>query len=463
MITQLYRECLHDFRLWFERKTGRKPLLIRGARQTGKTTAIRMFAEERGLKLIELNMEKNWGFTALLQNNEPRKLIEAIEFELNCDIDPETTLLFFDEVQVTPSLLALLRYFYEETPEYAVVATGSLLEFALASPEFSLPVGRIEIYHMGPFSFEEFLLATDNNRAVDYIRNYRINDDVSDVFHEKLMKLVRLYSVVGGMPESIASFKESGSLRDVERIKAGIIETFILDFNKYGSKANPVLLKKIFNSLPRMQGRKVVYSNIDPHVRSKDLAPALDQLCLAKVVSKVFHSAANGVPLSAERNDRFFKPLLLDVGLLLTQLHLNPVDVEHVSDLNLVNDGSLAEQFIGQQLYYMSPSYHDPESYYWAREKRGANAEVDYLWVDEHAQIVPVEVKSGKSGSLRSLQTIIQEKGFRLAIRFNSDFPSILEENRQTPKGIASYQLVSLPHYLVQQVNRIIAQVEDGS
>lgn len=453
---QLHRECLHDFKLWFKRKGGRKPLLIRGARQTGKTTAIRMFTEECGLTLIELNMEKKWGFASLFQNNDPRKVIEAIELELNCDIDPETTLLFFDEVQASPALLALLRYFYEEIPEYAVVATGSLLEFVLASPEFSLPVGRIELYHMGPFSFEEFLSALDNKRALKYIRNCTIDDPVSSAVHDQLNMLTRLYMVVGGMPESITTYKESNSLREVERIKSGIIETFILDFNKYGSKANPVLLRKIFAALPAMLGRKVVYSNIDPHVRSKDLAPALDQLCLAKVVSKVFHSAANGLPLAAEVNDRFFKPLLLDVGLLLTQLHLNPVDVEHAEDINFVNRGSLAEQFIGQQLYHMAPSYRDPELYYWAREKKGASAEVDYICVDGHTRIVPVEVKSGKTGSLRSLQTIMQEKGFGVALRFNSAALSVVSEARVTPKGPAAYQLLSLPHYLVQQVNRLL-------
>ncbi len=223
-------------------------------------------------------------------------------------------------------------------------------------------------------------------------------------------------------------------------MKSGIIETFTLDFNKYGSKVDPALLSKVFNALPAMLGRKVIYSNIDPHVRSKDLAPALDQLCLAKVVSKTFHSAANGIPLSAEKNDRYFKPLLLDVGLLLTQLHLNPIDVEQVDDLNLINNGSLAEQFIGQQLYYLAPAYRDPELYYWAREKRGASAEVDYLYVDEHTRIVPVEVKSGKTGSLRSLQTIIQEKGLSVALRFNSEKPSVLIEERYTPKGAITYQ-----------------------
>lgn len=450
------RECLQDFKQWFERKSGRKPLLIRGARQTGKTTAIRMFAEEYGLTLIELNMEKKWGFSSLFQNNDPRKVIEAIEFELNCDIDAANTLLFFDEVQASPALLALLRYFYEETPEYAVVATGSLLEFALASPEFSLPVGRIELYHMGPFSFEEFITALGNKRALEFIGNCTIEDGIPQEVHEQLNKLIRLYTVVGGMPESIVTYKESGSLREVERVKSGIIETFTLDFNKYGLKTDSALLRKVFNALPAILGRKVIYSNIDPNVRSKALASALDQLCLAKVVSKIFHSSANGLPLSAEKNDRYFKPLLLDVGLLLTQLHLNPIDVEHVDDLNLINSGSLAEQFIGQQLYYLAPAYRDPELYYWAREKKGASAEIDYLYVDEHARIVPVEVKSGKTGSLRSLQTIIQEKGLSVALRFNSEKPSVLTEERHTSKGAITYQLVSLPHYLVQQVNRFL-------
>ena len=451
------RQCLHDFGVWFKRGNGRKPLLIRGARQTGKTTAIRMFARQSGLKLIELNMEKKWAFTSILKNNDPFKIIEAIEFELNCDIVPEKTLLFFDEVQVTPALLGVLRYFYEETPEYAVVATGSLLEFALATPTFSLPVGRVELYHMGPFSFEEFLAALDKEHALALIQNFSISDSVSEALHDQLNKLVRLYTIVGGMPEAIVTFKESGSLREVERIKVNINETFILDFNKYTPKVDTALLKRVFSFLPALQGKKVIYSNIDPNVRSKEIASAIDHLCLAKVVTKVFHSAANGVPLAAEKNERFFKPLLLDVGLLLSQLHLNPMDVEQTNDLNLVNKGSVAEQFIGQQLYNQSASYRDPELYYWARERKGASAEVDYLFVDEHAEIVPVEVKSGKTGSLRSLQIIMQEKRLPIAVRFNSDIPSLLTENRQTSKGPITYQLLSLPHYFVQQINRILS------
>jgi len=456
MSTHLHRQCLQYFDEWYRRGKNRKPLLIRGARQIGKTTAVRIFAEQAGLELIELNMEKVWSFTSQIDTNNPRKLIEAIEFELNKDIKPEKSLLFFDEVQAIPHLLGILRYFYEEMADIAVIATGSLLEFTLAEPDFSLPVGRIELYHMGPFSFEEFISALDNKRALAFINNFSLDKVIPDVIHQQLNKLVRLYTIIGGMPEAIAIYRESGSLREVERIKSNIIETFILDFNKYKGKINTALLRKVFDSLPAQLGKKVIYSHIDPHVRAKDVSSAVEQLCLAKVLSRVFHSSANGIPLAAEKNERYFKPLLLDIGLLLTQLRLNPMETENAEDLNLVNRGTLAEQFIGQQLFHLYPPYRDPELYYWTRESRASSAEVDYLIADGQGRIIPIEVKSGKTGSLRSLQTITKEKGLSLAIRFNSDKPSIFNEKRITPKGEVKYQLLSLPHYLVQQVERLL-------
>lgn len=160
--------------------------------------------------------------------------------------------------------------------------------------------------------------------------------------------------------------------------------------------------------------------------------------------------------LAAEKNERYFKPLLLDIGLFLSQFGLNPIETENAEDLNLVNRGTLAEQFIGQQLYHLHPPYRNPELCYWARESRASSAEVDYLIAVENGRIIPIEVKSGKTGSLRSLQTITKEKGLSLVIRFNSDKPSVFNENRITPKGDVEYQLLSLPHYLVQQVERIL-------
>jgi uncharacterized protein len=452
MADQLNRTCFQFFADWLNRKPSRKPLLIRGARQIGKTTSVRLFAERQGLDLIECNMEKPWDFLPYIERKDPKKIIEALEFQLNRDLDPERSLIFFDEIQACPGLIAVLRYFYEEAPEYAVMATGSLLEFALAEPQFSLPVGRIELFHMQPFSFEEFLQALEQDKALDFIQNYELSQDIPLGVHHKLTDLVRQYCIIGGMPESICSYKSNLNLRDVERIKATIIETFGLDFHKYSPRANIKVLKNSFDYLPASIGKKMVYSHVDPHIKTAEVSNAIDQLALAKLITKVYHTSANGIPLGAEKNEKYYKILFLDVGLLMTQLFLKPIDLTSLTELNFVNAGDIAEQFIGQQLLFEATPYKTSELYYWARERKGASAEVDYLSVDFSHNIIPIEVKSGKTGSLRSLQTIMLEKKLPRAVRFNSDLPSQFKEARVTPKGSVSYTLVSLPHYLVQQM-----------
>lgn len=174
------------------------------------------------------------------------------------------------------------------------------------------------------------------------------------------------------------------------------------------------------------------------------------------MISFVYNSASNGLPLAAEKNDSYFKILFLDTGLFLTMLRLNPLLVEHQQDFNLVNQGSLAEQFIGQQLYQSHDAFREPELYYWAREKKAASSEVDFIIAENKGRIVPVEVKSGRTGSLRSLQVFSVEKASEVAVRFNSDQPSVFKESRQTSKGEADFVLVSLPHYLVQQSRRLL-------
>lgn len=355
--------------------------------------------------------------------------------------------------------MAILRYFYEELQELPVIATGSLLEFALEAPAFSLPVGRIEFYYMGPFSFEEALEALEQRHALELIRGFSPGTTIPDAFHQQLNRLARLYVLTGGMPESLATYKETGSLRETERVKADILETFILDFNTYKGKADTDLLRHVFQSLPGHIGKKIVYSRIHPHRRSRDISAALHQLCLARVISLVCHSSGNGVPLSAEKKDHVFKPLFLDTGLLLSQFNLNPSLIEIEPDLNLINQGTLAEHFIGQQLLSMAEVYREPELFYWVREKKASSSEIDYLTAAPDGRIVPVEVKSGKTGSLRSLQMFVAEKESSLALRFNSDKPSVYREKRKTPKGEVDYMLLSLPHYLVQQSGRVISEL----
>ncbi len=456
------RDCLSHLKEWCYR-TRRKPLLIRGARQVGKTTLVRMFAEQENFHLVELNMEKPWRFIPTLDDLNPRGTIEAIEFELRIDIDPGRSIIFFDEVQSCPAVLPLLRYFYEEAPEYRIMVTGSLLEFVLAEPKFSIPVGRIELFYLGPLTFQEFLLATGESKAVSKLENYRLGHTIQKPIHEKLNHLVRTFTVVGGMPEPVSAFAQNRSFKEVERVKAEIIETFRLDFNKYHGKSNPQLLMMVFDSMPRLMGKKLIYSHISPNYRSNDLAKAVEQLCLARITTKIFHSHANGVPLAAEMNERFFKMMLLDVGLLLTQLNLIPTEIERTGELNLVNKGALAEQFIGQHLYQEQPYYRAPELFYWARERKSSSAEVDYVITDGSNHIVPVEIKAGSTGRLRSLQIMVLEKSLDRAVRFCSDQPSLLTERRKTAKGAVDFTLISLPHYLVQQLQRLLSeQPSDG-
>jgi len=451
------RDCLSYLEEWCYRSK-RKPMLIRGARQVGKTTLVRMFAEQQNFQLIELNMEKPWRFIPTLKDLNPKRVIEAIEFELHVDIDPERSIIFFDEVQFCPPALSLLRYFYEEAPEYRIMATASLLEFVLAEPKFSIPVGRIELFYLGPLTFQEFLSATGEAKALAKLENYSLGQTIQEPIHEKLNHLVRIFNVVGGMPEAISRFARNRSFKEVERVKSEIIETFRLDFNKYQGKSSPQLLTMVFDSMPRLMGKKLIYSHISPNHRSNDLAKAVEQLCLARIITKIFHSHANGIPLAAEKNERFFKMMLLDVGLLLTQLNLIPTEMEQIGELNLVNNGALAEQFIGQHLYQAQPHYRAPGLFYWAREKKSSSAEVDYVITDGSNNIVPVEIKAGSTGRLRSLQIMVLEKSLPRAVRFCSAQPSLFTERRKTAKGTVDFKLISLPHYLVQQLQRLLSE-----
>ncbi|MEA1910487.1 MAG: DUF4143 domain-containing protein, partial [Spirochaetota bacterium] len=350
-------------------------------------------------------------------------------------------------------------YFYEETPEYKIIATGSLLEFVLDEPNFSVPVGRVELMYMEPFSFEEFLLANEEKSAFNYIENYKPGDDIPDNYHNKLTRLLHTYVAVGGMPEAVKAYASKQSMLEIERIKSTIIDTFKLDFHKYQKNTNPVLLSIIFDKLPTQIGKKIKYSNIDSSYKSKEISKALHQLSLARIVSKVYNSSCNGVPLAAEKKESFFKCFLLDIGLIHTQLKLNPFELQETTELNYINNGVLSEQLIAQQLMSQHADFQEPELFYWAREKKAASSEVDFVISDNKRRVIPVEVKSGSTGSMRSLQIMVFEKKLSHAVRFNSSSPSIFHEVKKTVLGDVEYRLYSLPHYLSGQVKRLMNEI----
>lgn len=440
----MYRSALEYITKW-HRKEHRKPLIIRGARQVGKSYLVREFARRESLSLLEINFEKNPEVAEFFDKRSIKKTCEFLEIQYKTRLEPEKTVLFLDEIQAAPQVIPVLRYFYEEKPELCIIAAGSLLEFVLKDHAFSMPVGRVEYLHLGPMTFEEFLEAGGEAELKKFIGEFHLGETVPLPLHQRLIEQVRIYCVTGGMPEAIKIFL-GNSWEECETVKKNILSTYEDDFSKYRNRIPHSRLRKVFQKMPRLIGEKIKYVNIDPLERAKDLSLALDLLCMARVGHRVYHSSSNGVPLGAEINQKFFKLLFLDVGLISSVCGLNLLDFEKTKDLNFVNGGNLAEQFVGQHLLYDLPLYQTPELYYWAREKKNASAEIDYV-VAAGSQVIPVEVKSGKTGSLRSLHLFLKEKGLSLGIRFHSEPPTVLREG--------DYVLISLPFYLVGQWRRL--------
>jgi len=451
----MYRKALSDLIDWKERPS-RKPLVIRGARQVGKTWLVRKFAGQFD-NLVEINFDKNPEKAQLFAGRDIDRSLQLLEIDGDTDIIPGKTLLFLDEIQAAPEMLPLLRYFYEDRADLHVIAAGSLLEFLLADHDFSMPVGRVEYLHLGPMDMEEFLLALGQERITTLLNNYALDDSIPESIHLSLLNFLKLFWIIGGMPAAVAWYGNSGKLAEAIREHAAILQTYEDDFRKYRKRIYPERLRKVFRRIPALIGNKLKYVQLDPEERSRELAESLHLLEMALVIYRVRHSAGNGVPLGAEAKERDFKPLFLDNGLVSTSLGLSLPGLEMADDLLMVNNGALAEQFIGQHLLYDGPSYEKPQLFYWNREQKSASAEVDYLITHED-RVVPVEVKAGTTGTLKSLQVFVAEKKSPVALRFNAMPPSCAwQETRVAGKDKVPFLLISLPLYLIGQTRRLVA------
>jgi len=450
----MYRFELDYLKQW-KTRSSRKPIVIRGARQVGKSFLVRLFADQEFSNLLEVNLEQNPGIASLFESNSPKTIVSQLEARFDVPVSPGKTLLFLDEIQAAPEVLATLRYFHEQMPELHVACAGSLLEFVLEEHSFSMPVGRIEYLHMGPMQFEEFLLALNRDRLRQWLCDYALDGQVPDEMHRELLRLLRQYLVIGGLPEAVAVFAENESYRECEQIQQSILATYRDDFSKYASKVKHRRLEKVFAGAPRLVGSKFMFSQIDREERSRDLSEALRLLCLARVAHQVWHTAANGLPLAAEANDRHFKVLFLDVGLLCGSLGLSVAHIEQPSDVLLVKQGSLCEQFVGQHLASGGACHEEPSLHCWMRRERNSNAEVDFV-IAVGPEVVPVEVKAGKTGTLKSMHLFVREKDREFALRFNSDVPSLCRAKTSVSTGAQKeFRLLSLPLYLVGQTQRL--------
>ncbi len=448
------RKQLNNIQKWY-RKPNRKPLLIRGARQVGKSTLVRLFSELEKIPLAEVNLERYSDLASSFESKNPADIVDVLEALPNINAISSDSLLFLDEIQAVPEAIPALRYFYEDMNHLPVVAAGSLLEFTLADHQFSMPVGRIEYLHMGPMTFTEFLEALGESKLVSIIRAFNIGDQIAPFIHNRLLELLRTYYFVGGMPEAVRVYADSRRLLDVSDVHNSIIETYREDFPKYIGSRNLSRIQNVFNYAARNVGAKVKYSQYSMEDKSATIKADIELLCMARVLSKVVHSHCSGLPLQADIQEKVYKLLFLDVGLMNAVCGLGWNGISQKTDGALINEGAIAEQFIGQHLLDILSKFPNRELNYWLREGRSSNAEVDYV-VALNGQVIPVEIKAGATGSLKSLHQFVGEKGVSTAVRFDTGLPSTQTVNTRIRRGKeshdVSYQLISLPLYLVERL-----------
>lgn len=399
-------------RSWKDDKR-RKPLLLRGARQVGKTYAVRQLGKSFA-SFVELNFEEISQAQILFEQDlDPERILLEIGLLSQTTIVPGKTLLFLDEVQVTPRAILALRYFYEKIPELHVIAAGSLLDFAIE--QVGVPVGRVSMMYVYPLSFMEFLVAIGHSQLVSAILSMQL---FSTVIHNMLLDLLRQYLALGGMPEAIAAFVSTKDPRESHLVLKGLIEAYRQDFSKYAKKHQIPYLEVLFNQIPHRIGDQFKYSSVHGEFKKRELAPCIDLLRHSHVIHKITHSAGNGIPLGSEVNLEHFKIIMHDVGITQALLGLDLAQWFLNKDKNIVNRGAVVEAFIGQELICYSAPHYKSDLYYWRRESRGAQAEVDYLY-DYHSQVVPIEVKSGHGSTLRSLhQFLVVHPSVNRGIRF---------------------------------------------
>lgn len=449
------RMLLSYLNTWLQ-STDRKPLILRGARQVGKTWLVRHLAEVSGKRLIELNFEKNISYTSFFLSNDPKQILLNLSTVYNQEIDPENSLLFLDEIQAAPQLFAKLRWFAEDMPELPVIAAGSLLEFVLAEHSFSMPVGRIRYAHLEPLSFEEFLWANNQEMLCDYLISYDFRIEIPIAIHEQLMMLFKEYLLVGGLPAAVLNWVTEQSFNNVSQIQNDLLATYRDDFAKFKGRIAIERLDEVMAAIPKMLGQKLVYSRVNASVQSSTIKNVLELLQKARICHRVQNAAANGVPLAAEVKDKQFKEIFIDAGLCCAALGLNLSQVNAADEIIMINNGGIAEQVVGQLLRTINPPYIESALYYWLREEKGSNAEIDYL-LQHGNNVVPLEVKAGSSGGLKSLHLFMGMKKAPVAIRVNSNLPDKTDVSVKNQFGESvEYVLLSVPFYLIGQLHRLL-------
>lgn len=432
----------------------RKPLIVRGARQVGKTWLIEHFGKECFDHFLTVDFEKHLTLINILENKSAKEIIDELSLFFNQKIIPGKTLLFFDEVQSFPYIIKVLRYFYEDISDLHVIAAGSLLDFMLNELPYSMPVGRIEFMYMYPLDFYEFLYANKQEQLVECLKTFNVVEGIPESGHIRLLEMLRLYFFIGGMPEAVAEYCETQDLISIQRIQESVLTSFQNDFNKYG-KSRQVLLAKVLPYLGMNPCIKIKYSNISRNDRTELVKETVELLEMARLTKKVIHSSANGIPLKTQQNERHFKTVFLDIGL---SMNLCGIRLPETDNLMTVMEGLIAEQYIGQQLQALEYEFKEPDLFYWHREAKNSNAELDYLFSFNNT-VFPLKVKAGAKGSLKSMHMFLAEKDLYTGIVLNTN--NACKRTYQVKDMLHScerkIELVNLPLYAILELPRILS------
>lgn len=431
----LHRNALKALQKW-KISTNRKPLLIRGARQVGKTTLVHILAKEY-INYIELNLERTLDLK-LFETDDIDQILKGAFLLKKVTPKKGDTLLFIDEIQESPKAIKLLRYFYEEKPDIHVVAAGSLLEFALDKvPGF--PVGRIDYLYLHPLNFEEFLLAIDHQQAFEALGQV----PVPPYAHNVLLKLFHDYALIGGMPEIVADYVKTNHVAGLQKTYNKLWTSYKDDVVKYAkNNTEKTIIRHVINTAPHEKDRIKFERFGNSNYRSREVGDALKALDLARIIRLVYPTTSLQPPIITDYKKR---PRLqfLDTGLL-NQILLLQGELIGINDLSDFYKGRIIQHLVGQELYSIHTE-GDYQLHFWVRESKDSNSEVDLVY--RHGKyVIPIEVKSGKQGRLRSLHQFIERTDHRFAVRLHANTFSI--ETYETPVARKKYQLMNLPYYL---------------
>ena len=406
----MYRTAIEDLHKW-KNKENKKPLIIRGARQVGKTWLMKEFGNIAYTDTVYINFENNPQMAGLFAADmKIDRIITGIEIYNGRKIDPQNTLLIFDEIQEVPAALTSLKYFNENAPQYQIVCAGSLLGVAL-HPGTSFPVGKVEFLDLYPLSLTEFMLAMQKGQFADLLKNGDL--DMAATFKQEYVDLLKHYYYVGGMPEAVQDFAENRDFNSVRDIQQRILTAYEQDFSKHAPSGEVPRIRMLWNSIPSQltkENKKFIYGLIKEGARAKDYEMSMLWLTDCGLVHKVQRVTKPNLPLKAYEDLKAFKLFLVDVGLLSCQVRLGQTVLLEGDRLFNEFKGALTEQYVLQQL----KTVQELGTYYWTNDR--GSAEIDFL-LDTGTEVIPVEVKAEKNLKAKSLKTYCEKFKPKTAIR----------------------------------------------